>query len=84
MRVKRNSGILPISFPTLTEALLSSAVLGYAIICYHNGLYQLVWWEENERFTQVLMWEDCSSCRRTYTAILDTCPDCLMQEEKVA
>lgn len=84
MIVRRNSGILPISFPTMSEATVASAVLGYAIICHHNGLYKLVWWEGNERFTQVLMWEDCSSCKRTYTAILDTCPDCLMQEEKVA
>lgn len=81
---KRHSGFVRTPYPNLSDAFIVSAVFGHAVICRHNNLYHLVWWEGDERFSQVLMWEDCSSCGEAFNAILDTCPECLMLEEKVA
>ena len=84
---RHNSAVFRLPYPSFSDAAIASAVMGYGVICYHNGLYHLVWWEGEERFSQVLMWDECSDCGDVGPAILDVCPDCMMeeqQEEKVA
>lgn len=79
-----HSAIFQRLFPDMEQAVVQSAIQGIGVICLHNGMFHLVWWDGDIKQSRVLMWEQCRACSQVYDIILDSCPDCIQQEEKVA